>query len=71
VDAWEETSCGVRLLFVSVPQSPEVHSDPQGRAPRRIGKDCLPMDPTEQMRLREDRLGIDWSALESDTDPAS
>lgn len=65
VDAWDEIIHGVRLLFVSVPQSPEIHSDPQGRAPRRIGKDCLPMDPTEQMRLREDRLGIDWSARES------
>jgi len=71
VDAWEETFRGARLIFVSVPQSPEIHSDPQGRAPRRIGKDCLPMDPTEQMRLREDRLGIDWSAREADVDPAN
>lgn len=69
VDAWEQTVHGVRLLFVSVPQSPEIHSDPQGRAPRRIGKHCLPMDPTEQMRLREDRLGIDWSAKESELGP--
>jgi len=66
VDAWYETVGGVRLLFVSVPQSPEIHSDPQGRAPRRLGKDCLPMDPTEQMRLREDRLGIDWSSRETE-----
>jgi ATP-dependent DNA helicase RecG len=71
VDAWEEIFRGVRLLLVSVPQSPEIHADPQGRAPRRIGKDCLPMDPSEQMRLREDRLGIDWSARESDVEPAS
>jgi len=62
VDAWEEEIRGVRLLVVSVPQSPEIHSDTQGRAPRRVGRDCLPMDPSEQMRLREDRLGIDWSA---------
>lgn len=71
VDAWDETVHGVRLLFVSVPQSPEIHSDPQGRAPQRIGKDCVPMDPTQQMRLREDRLGIDWSAREAEADPAS
>lgn len=62
VDAWEETFQGTRLLVVSVPQSPDIHSDPQGRAPRRVGKECLPMDPGEQMRLREDRLGVDWSA---------
>jgi ATP-dependent DNA helicase RecG len=66
VDAWEETVQGTRLLFVAVPQSPEIHSDPQGRAPRRLGTDCLPMDPTEQMRLREDRLGIDWSSQKTD-----
>lgn len=71
VDAWDETFHGARLLFVSVPQSPEIHSDPQGRAPQRIGTDCVPMDPTQQMRLREDRLGIDWSAREGEGDPAS
>jgi ATP-dependent DNA helicase RecG len=70
VDAWEEEVLGKRLLFVAVPQSPEIHSDPQGRAPRRIGKDCLPMDPSEQMRLREDRLGIDWSSKESALGPS-
>ncbi len=65
VDAWTERHAGVPLLFVSVPQSPEIHSDPQGRAPRRLGKSCQPMDPGEQMRLREERLGIDFSAQES------
>ena len=66
VDAWEERLGDVRLVLVSVPQSPELHSDPQGRAPRRVGRDCLPMDPSEQMRLREDRLGIDLTARETD-----
>ena len=66
VDAWEEQLGDVRLVLVSVPQSPELHSDPQGRAPRRVGSDCLPMDPSEQMRLREDRLGIDLTARETE-----
>ncbi len=66
IDAWAEHLHGVRLLFVSAPQSPEIHSDPQGRAPRRVGRSCQPMDPSEQMRLREERLGIDLSAGESD-----
>jgi ATP-dependent DNA helicase RecG len=52
---------GATLLVVFVPPSPEIHADPQGRAPRRIGTACVPMDPIEQMRLREDRRGIDWS----------
>jgi ATP-dependent DNA helicase RecG len=71
VDVWDETFRGARLVFVSVPQSPEIHSDPQGRAPRRLGRECVPMDPSEQMRLREDRLGIDWSARRSELDVAS
>jgi len=66
VDAWEERVGKIRLIFVSVPQSPEIHSDPQGRAPRRVGRDCQPMDPSEQMRLREDRLGIDLTARETE-----
>ena len=69
VDAWEERIGEVRLVFVSVPQSPEIHSDPQGRAPRRIGRDCQPMDPSEQMRLREDRRGIDLTASETTLHP--
>lgn len=69
VDAWEERIGEVRLVFVSVPQSPEIHSDPQGRAPRRIGRDCQPMDPSEQMRLREDRRGIDLTASETGLRP--
>lgn len=66
VDAWDEQVGKTRLVFVSVPQSPEIHSDPQGRAPRRVGRDCQPMDPSEQMRLREDRLGIDLTARETE-----
>lgn len=69
VDAWEEHVGATRLLVVSVPQSPEIHSDPQGRAPRRVGRDCQPMDPSEQMRLREDRLGIDLTARETELGP--
>jgi len=71
VDAWEERVGEARVVFVSVPQSPEIHSDPQGRAPRRAGRDCQPMDPTEQARLREDRRGIDQTASEVDVALAS
>lgn len=52
---------GVRLLLVSVPQSFEIHADPQGRARRRVGTDCLPMSPQDQALLREERRGVDWS----------
>lgn len=62
VDASTETHSGVRLLVTYVSQSPEIHADMQGRAPRRVGSDCLPMSPQDQMLLREERRGIDWSA---------
>ena len=65
-DVVPETVDGVPLLLVRVPQSPEIHADKKGRAPRRVGTDCLPMSPFEQARLREDRQGIDWSAAPSD-----
>ena len=26
-----------RVVFIRVPQSPEIHADKRGRAPRRIG----------------------------------
>jgi ATP-dependent DNA helicase RecG len=62
VDAADFTFEGAHLVVLRAPQSPEIHSDTQGRAPRRLGKDCLPMSPAEQMLLREERRGIDHSA---------
>lgn len=56
-----------KLLVISVPQSPEIHSDTQGRAYRRINKSCLPMTPDQQARLREEKQGFDWSAQDSGT----
>lgn len=66
IDVRLETSFfGVPLLLLFVPRSPDIHADPQGRAPRRVGTNCLPMDPIEQARLREERAGFDWSAQPS------
>jgi ATP-dependent DNA helicase RecG len=62
VEVLAEAFGGVPLLLVRVPQSPEIHADKKGRAPRRIGTDCLAMSPSEQARLREERQGVDWSA---------
>lgn len=59
---------GARLLHIRVPESPEIHADTQGRAPRRINADCVNMSPSEQLRHREERRGIDWSAAASDHD---
>jgi ATP-dependent DNA helicase RecG len=54
------------ITLVVVPQSSDIHADTQGRAYQRINLDCVPMTPDQQMRLREERRGIDWSAQQSD-----
>ncbi len=59
---------GSRLLVIRAPESPEIHADTQGRAPRRINTDCVNMSPAEQVRHREDRRGTDWSSAGSDRD---
>lgn len=56
----------VALIEVRVPRSPEIHSDTGGRAPRRVGTDCLPLDPVQQRMLQEERRGTDWSAAVTD-----
>lgn len=66
VGARAEEYAGVVLLVVDVLQSFEVHADKQGRATRRVDTDCLPISPQEHRRLREERLGVDWSAQPSD-----
>lgn len=54
------------LLAVDVLRSFEIHADKQGRSSHRVGSDCLPLSPPEHRRLREERLGVDWSAQLSD-----
>lgn len=66
VGARAEEYAGVVLLVVDVLQSFEVHADKQGRATRRVDTDCLPISPQEHRRLREERLGVDWSAQPSE-----
>jgi hypothetical protein len=70
VDVRRETRFGRPLLFVYVPRSPDIHADPQGRAPRRVGTACLPMGPAEQSRLRDERTGFNWSAQPSSRAPS-
>lgn len=65
VGARAQEHAGVSLLVVDVFQSFEIHADKQGRATHRIGTECVPMTPQEHRRLREERLGVDWSAQPS------
>lgn len=61
-----EEHAGTVVLVVDVFQSFEIHADKQGRASHRIDTECVPMTPQEHRRLREERLGVDWSAQPSD-----
>jgi ATP-dependent DNA helicase RecG len=60
---------GKRLLAVEIPEGVEVYADTKGRAYRRIGDQCRPMTPADVSRLREDRMGFDWSAQRSTRRP--
>ena len=61
-----EDLAGNPILVVDVFQSFEIHADKQGRGSHRVGTDCVPMSPHDHRRLREERLGVDWSAQPSD-----
>lgn len=54
---------GVSLLVVAVHADHDSYADGKGRAPHRIGTDCVGMDPATQQRLREERRGFDPSGL--------
>lgn len=55
------------LTIIIVPQSSDVHSDTQGRTTKRINTDCLPLTAEQQLRLKEERRGFDWSSQPSDS----
>lgn len=66
IQAEERTVCGVRLLLIFVPESPEIHADTKGRATHRIKTDCVPMSANDYAHAREAKSGVDWSAKASE-----
>jgi len=52
---------GQDLLVIRVPESLELHAEPDGRAHRRVGTQVHAMTPADQRRHHEDRRGSDWS----------
>ncbi len=70
VEVQELVHRGVRLLVVRVPEGVDVYADSKGRPYQRIGNQCQPMPVAEATRLREERLGHDWSAEASDRAPS-
>lgn len=63
VDVTDVRYRGRRVLVVAVRSDQEIYADSRGRAPHRIGTDCVGMDPATQQRLREERRGFDPSAM--------
>lgn len=69
VEVQELIHQGARLLVIRVPEGVDVYADSKGRPYQRIGNQCQPMPVAEATRLREERLGHDWSAEASDRVP--
>jgi ATP-dependent DNA helicase RecG len=69
VEVQELIHQGARLLIIRVPEGVDVYADSKGRPYQRIGNQCQPMPVAEATRLREERLGHDWSAEASDRLP--
>ncbi len=66
----------VRLVIMQVPVGASVHALTDGRTVKRVGRDCLPLDPREVAALEGERLGRDPSSVLSertiaDLDPAA
>lgn len=55
-----------RVLLLLVPESPEIHADPKGRATHRVKTDCEPMGPGDYERIQERKSGVDWSSKRSE-----
>lgn len=66
VSAEEHREGSIRLLLVTVAESPQIHPDTRGRATRRVGTNCVPLSPPEHQQIRELKAGVDWSAKTSE-----
>jgi ATP-dependent DNA helicase RecG len=69
VSAEEHSIDGVRLLVLTVVEGIELYSNARGLATRRLGSDCLPFPPEQQLEVRRARGQLDWSAEEVDHGP--
>lgn len=53
---------GARLVIIDVVEGIELYANAKGLATRRLGTDCLPFTPEQQLEVRRARGQIDWSA---------
>ena len=66
VSAREHVEAGTRLVIISVIEGIELYANAKWLATRRLGTECLPFPPEQQVEVRRARGQIDWSAEGSD-----
>jgi ATP-dependent DNA helicase RecG len=62
VSANDHLEDGVRLVVISVIEGLELYANAKGLATRRLGTECLPFPPEQQIEVRRARGQLDWSA---------
>ena len=62
VSARDHVENDVRLVVISVIEGIELYANAKGLATRRLGTECLPFPPEQQIEVRRARGQIDWSA---------
>jgi ATP-dependent DNA helicase RecG len=62
VSAEEWTEDDARLVVITVIEGIELYANAKGLATRRLGTECLPFPPEQQIEVRRARGQIDWSA---------
>lgn len=65
----EHAEEGVRLLIVDVPPGVGIYSTSDGRATRRLNKECRPFTPAQQREVLAVRGQYDWSGQSSGIAP--
>src|SRR5271166_212667 len=66
VSARDHHEDGRRLVIIDVIEGIELYANTKGLATRRLGKECLPFPPEQQIEVRRARGQIDWSAEDAD-----
>jgi ATP-dependent DNA helicase RecG len=62
VAARDQEQDGVRLVIIDVIEGIELYANAKGLATRRLGSECLPFPPEQQLEVRRARGQVDWSA---------
>jgi ATP-dependent DNA helicase RecG len=66
VSATERIEDGSRLVIITVIEGIELYANAKGLATRRLGTECLPFPPEQQVEVRRARGHLDWSAEQAD-----